>query len=396
MPLPEGSDQTYPFRAHSEYYYLTGIDRPGGVLAFDPRQPSSKGWVSFVPDVTEAEKMWEGRTQGVGTPLSRLEAWLGSRRGRPIVNLGAQLRGVCSDESEISLVREQFTHARRTKDDVEISLLRRAAAATAAGFSAVRKQMRPGVTERMLQIELEAEFFRNGADRIGYGPIIGSGPNAAVMHFSPSRRKVKHDDFVLIDAGAEVERYVIDVTRTFVVGHKPTQFQCDLLSLVLAAERAAIDRCMPGAEWKELHLKTAIELTDGLINLKLMKGCAESLVEQGAHTLFFPHGVGHLVGLGVRDASGQYPGRPKDEAAALKNLRMDLPLAAGYVTTVEPGLYFIPSILNDPKRRRQHRQSVDWHRVDHCLSLGGVRIEDTVLVTENGPEVLTAAIPSDW
>jgi hypothetical protein len=81
---------------------------------------------------------------------------------------------------------------------------------------------------------------------------------------------------------------------------------------------------------------------------------------------FFPHGVGHLVGLGVRDASGRYPGRLKDETAALKNLRMDLPLAAGYVTTVEPGVYFIPSILNDPKRRRQHRQSVDWHRVDHC------------------------------
>lgn len=116
MPLPEGSDQTYPFRAHSEYYYLTGIDRPEGFLAFDPRQPSSKGRVSFVPDVTEAEKMWEGRTQGVGRPLSRLEAWLGSRRGRPIVNLGAQLRGACSDESEISRVREQFTHARRTEE----------------------------------------------------------------------------------------------------------------------------------------------------------------------------------------------------------------------------------------------------------------------------------------
>ena len=247
----------------------------------------------------------------------------------------------------------------------------------------------------MLQVELEAEFFRNGADRTGYETIIGSGPNAAVMHFSPSRRRIEHGDFVLVDAGAEVDRYVIDVTRTFVVGHKPTQFQRDLMSLVLAAERAAIPRCVPGAEWKDIHLQTAIELTDGLINLKLMKGRAESLVEQGAHTLFFPHGLGHLVGLGVRDASGRYPGRPKDETAALKNLRMDLPLAVGYVTTVEPGLYFIPSILNDPKRRRQYRQSVDWHRVDRCLSLGGVRIEDTVLVTENGPKILTAAIPYD-
>ena len=127
-----------------------------------------------------------------------------------------------------------------------------------------------------------------------------------------------------------------------------------------------------------------------------MNGNAGSLVEQGAHTLFFPHGPGHLVGLGVRDASGRYPGRQKDESAASRNLRMDLPLGPGYVTTVEPGLYFIPAILNDPKRRRQYRQSVNWHRADHYIGCGGVRIEDNVLVTENGPEVLTASTPTDW
>jgi Xaa-Pro aminopeptidase len=396
IPLPEGTDQTYPFYAHPEYYYLTGIDSPGGVLAFDPRQRSSKRWVSFVPEVTETEKMWEGRTQLSGTPLPGLEPWLGIRHGRPIINLGAPLRGVRSDESDVARTREQFTHVRRAKDDVELSLVRRAAAATTKGFSAVRRHIRAGVSERALQIELETEFFRNGADGVGYGTIVGSGPNSAVMHFSPSRREILRGEFVLIDAGARVDHYVIDVTRTFVAGHKPTLFQRDLFSLVLEAERNAISRCVPGAEWKDLHLKAAIEMTAGLIELKLMKGNAESLVEQGAHTLFFPHGLGHLVGLGVRDASGRYPGRPKDESPALRNLRMDLPLAAGYVTTVEPGLYFIPAILNDPKRRQQYRQSVNWPRVDNCLGCGGVRIEDNIVVTENGPEVLTASIPTDW
>jgi Xaa-Pro aminopeptidase len=216
------------------------------------------------------------------------------------------------------------------------------------------------------------------------------------LHFSPSRRKIRRGDFVLIDAGARVDRYVTDVTRTFVAGRKPTHFQRDFFSLVLGAERNAISRCVPGAEWKELHLRAAIEMTDGLIELKLMNGNAESLVEQGAHTLFFPHELGHLVGLGIRDASGRYLGRSKDESAALRNLRMDLPLAAGYVLTVEPGLYFISGILNDPKRRRQYRQSVNWHQVDNYIGRGGVRIEDNVLVTENGPEVLTASIPTDW
>src|SRR5207248_11163066 len=102
---PEGTDQTYPFYAHPEYCYLTGIDSPGGVLAFDPRQRSSKRWVSFVPGVTEAEKMWEGRTQLAGTSLPRLEPWLGARRGRPIINLGAPLRGVRSDESDVAQPR---------------------------------------------------------------------------------------------------------------------------------------------------------------------------------------------------------------------------------------------------------------------------------------------------
>src|SRR5438552_1091408 len=216
--------------------------------AFDPRQRSSNAWVSFVADVTEAEKMWEGRTEGAGTPVSRLEAWLGRRRSRPIINLGARLRGVRSDESDVAHVREQFTHARRSKDEVEIESLRRAAAATAAGFSTLRQHIAPGITERALQIELEAEFFRHGADRVGYGTIVGSGPNAGVLHFSPSQRKIKRGDFVLIDAGAEVDRYVIDVTRTYVAGSKPTQFQRDLLNLVSSVERAAIKRCLPGTE----------------------------------------------------------------------------------------------------------------------------------------------------
>src|SRR5437899_11120450 len=144
MPLPEGSDQTYPFCAHPEYYYLTGIDSPGGVLAFDPRQRSSKGWVSFVPSVTEVEKMWEGRTQLVGTPLPRLEPWLGARRGRPIINLGAPVRGVRSDESDVARTRERFTHVRCAKDEVELSLPRRAAVATRTGFSSFRQPMQAG------------------------------------------------------------------------------------------------------------------------------------------------------------------------------------------------------------------------------------------------------------
>ncbi len=392
IPLPEGSDQTYPFRSHADYYYVAAHECAGGVVAFDPRDGASAGWVSFVPAVTEGERVWEGRQQLPGTPLAHLESWLAARTGRKIAALGAAVRLVSADEATTARVRDHFKHARRPKDAHEIALIRRAAEATARGYAKLPALLRPGVTERALQIELEAEFARGGGTRPGYGTIVGTGPNAAVLHFEPSYRAAQPGEFVLVDAGAEIERYMADVTRTYVVG-EPSAFQRDLYQVVLAAEERAIARCVPGAEWKEIHLAAATEMVAGLVSMGVMRGSPSSLVEQEAHALFFPHGLGHMVGLGVRDGSGLLPGRTKDPRPCLKSLRMDLPLAAGYVVTIEPGLYFIPALLNDPARRARYRECVNWPLVEQYLALGGVRLEDNVLVTDGAPEVLTSAIP---
>jgi Xaa-Pro aminopeptidase len=394
VPLPENSDQSYPFRSHAEYYYLAGRECAGGVLGFDPRDAAAAGggWVDFEPPVTEEQRVWEGRCPAVGLPLSELQPWLEARRHRPLIQLGAPVAGVVSDPTTVEPIRDALTHARRVKDAAEIALLRRAAAATARGYARACEVLRPGHTERSLQIELEAEFFRGGGSTTGYATIIGSGPNAAVLHFSPSGRVIGPGEFVLIDAGAEVERYTADVTRTYVTG-TPTPFQHDLYQAVLQAQDRAISRCVAGAEWKDIHLATAVDLVAGLVAMGVMRGAPESLVEQDAHTLFFPHGLGHMVGLGVRDAGGLAPGRRKDARASLRSLRMDLPLLPGYVVTVEPGLYFIPLLLNQPERRARYRDAVNWPVVDANLQLGGVRIEDNVLVTAGAPDVLTRAIP---
>ncbi|MSU69137.1 MAG: M24 family metallopeptidase [Opitutaceae bacterium] len=394
IPLPEGSDQTYPFRSHADYFYLAGQECVGGVVAFDPRDSGANegGWISFVPAVTEGERVWEGRQQTLGTPLAALDAWLAARRGRPIVMLGAPLRNLSADEMHTLRTRQWFKHARRSKDAHEIALIRRAAAATAPGYAKLHSLLRPGVTERALQIELEAEFFRHGATRPGYGSIVGSGPNAAVLHFEPSSRAARPGEFVLVDAGAEIDRYMADVTRTYVVG-EPTAFQRDLYQVVLSAEQRAITRCVPGAEWKDIHLATAVEMVGDLVEMGVMRGAPESLVEQEAHTLFFPHGLGHMVGLGVRDGSGLQPGRSKDPRPCLRTLRMDLPLAPGYVVTIEPGLYFIPALLNDPARRERFHDCVNWPLAEQHLHIGGVRIEDNILVTPGAPENLTSFIP---
>ncbi|MFA6046687.1 MAG: aminopeptidase P N-terminal domain-containing protein, partial [Phycisphaerales bacterium] len=389
---PEGSDQTYPFRAHSEYLYVAGFECAGAIVAFDPHDGPQSGWQSFVPLVTEAEVIWEGREQPPGTLLTDFKPWLESRRGRPVATLGARVSDVPSDDGATERIREAFTHARRSKDAHELSLLRRAASATATSYALIRDFIRPGVTERGIQIALEAEFLRHGGTRPGYGSIVGSGPNAAVLHFEPSRRMVGDGDFVLIDAGAEVDRYTVDVTRTFVAG-QPSAFQRDLHQVVRRTEERAIARCVAGAEWKRLHLAAAVDLVEGLVDMGVMHGHPTALVEQEAHTLFFPHGLGHMVGLGVRDASGRAPGRARDPRASLRTLRMDLPLAPGYVVTVEPGLYFIRPLLMDPARRARFAHAVNWNLVDEHLHLGGVRIEDNVLVTDGAPEILTREIP---
>jgi Xaa-Pro aminopeptidase len=394
IPLPENSDQTYPFRSHSEYLYLAGEECAGGIVVFDPRETSEHRWISFVPEVTEAERVWEGRTQLAGTPRAQFDAWLSARAGRPVAVLGSPLPGLNANIEVSRSLREQLRHLRRPKDAHEIALIRRAAAATAPGYAKLRELLRPGVTERALQIELEAEFFRAGGTRPGYGTIVGTGPNSAILHFEPSHRAAQAGEFVLVDAGAEIDRYLADVTRTYVVG-LPSPFQRDLYQVVLAAEQNALARCRPGAEWREIHLAAAVEMMGGLVAMGVMRGNPSSLVDQEAHTLFFPHGLGHMVGLGVRDGSGLEPGRTKDPRASLKNLRMDLPLRPGYVATVEPGLYFIPPLLNDPVRRERFRDAVNWPLVDQHLHLGGVRIEDNVLITDDAPEVLTAAIPKD-
>jgi Xaa-Pro aminopeptidase len=391
--IPGGLDQTYPFRAHPEYFWLTGLECPGGVLALDT---ATAEWTHFAPTVSELEKVWDGREQAPGLPLTELAAYLAARRGRSIVNLGAELPGVKPDHTRVTAVRETFTHARRAKDGQEIHLLERAAEASAAGYRRARPLIKAGATERAIQIELEAGFAHAGGDRTAYDTIVGGGPNSVIFHFTPSQRAFQAGELVLIDAGAEVARYCADVTRTYPASGRFTSLQTQIYEIVLNAQMRAVSACRSGREWRNIHLDCCRDIAEGLLSAGVLKGDASDLVDRGVVALFFPHGVGHLVGLGVRDAGGRLPGRGPRPLPGGINLRVDLPLEPGYVVTVEPGLYFIPAILNDPARREKFRDAVNWSMIDGPLAgFGGIRIEDNVLITTSEPRNLTAAIPKD-
>ena len=387
--IPGRADRTYQFRSHSEYFYLTDRERPGGVLAFD----ADGGWVDFVMPVSREELVWEGApvdTQD-GVPADELGSWLAGRRGRPIVNLGAPIAGVGSDEELGAEFRRHLNYVRRPKDLLELERMRIAERATSAGFAAVVPLLGAGRTERAVQIELEAEFFRQGADFLAFETIVASGANSGVLHFPPTARALADGELVLIDAGAEFRAYASDVTRTYPVSGSFSPEQAAIHELVARAGVAAAARALPGTEFRDIHRTAATTIAEGLTDFGLLRGSSDALVESGAVSLFFPHGIGHMVGLGVRDAGEVLPGREPEPG--MPRLRADLPLEAGHVVTIEPGIYFIPALLEDPDTRAGLREFVIWDRAEAMLGFGGVRIEHNVHVTDEGPEVLTADIP---
>jgi len=380
IPVPGRGDRTYPYRAHSEYFYLTDRERPRGVLAFDP----SEGWVEFVAPVTAEELLWTGLAgdrEGVpeGTrPLDELESFV---RDRPVRRLGA------AADPDVAL-RDALIRVRRPKDDVEVERMRVAAEATRAGFLHLASLIEAGRSERELQVALEAAFLRNGGDFLAFETIVAAGDHAAVLHFAPTAQVLRDGELLLVDAGAEFRGYASDVTRTYAVGGVFAPEQALVYETVQRAGEAAINVCRAGVNWHDIHFAAALVVADGLIELGVLRGERASLVESGAVALFFPHSVGHMVGLGIRDA-GAASDEAREPPPGLPRLRVDIQLAPRQAWTVEPGIYFVPALI----ARARDRNDVVWHRVDKLQGFGGVRIEQNVLIEDDGCEVLTAAIP---
>lgn len=387
---PGRADVTYRFEAHTEYLYLTDRNQPHGVLAFDPQE----GWIDFVSPITADDRLWSGAPaeDPDGPTTDDLEAWLRARSSRPTTWLGSAPEGAQVDSELSQELRFALDRVRRPKDQIELERMRVAEQATRAAFAVAVELMREGVSEREVQVELEAEAMRSGADAMAYDTIVGGGPNSAVLHFAPTRRTFGAGELVLIDAGGEYLGYASDITRTYPVGGNLSPLQQEVHAIVHAAQQAAISNCRPGIEWRDIHRIAALQIAEGLIAHGVLRGQAESLLEAGAIWLFFPHGIGHLVGLGVRDAGGPLAERRHDPKP-YPNLRIDLPLETGMVVTVEPGIYFVPAILNDPDNRHRYSDQVDWGVVDERLGFGGIRLEENVLITPDGHDVITADVP---
>ena len=377
------------------------------------------GWMLFAPVASQEDRVWHGASEPLEAlgarvglerirPLDELGAWLGERADHPAALLGSrdvlerpigyglqpgQLEALAFDADLSQRLEARVHAARRCKDDVELAFMRAAAVCSRAGHLAGLRTARAGVTERAVQVEIEAAFERAGAERPAYGSIVAGGANAAVLHATPGRRALADGDLVLVDAGAEFEGYDSDVTRTWPLAARFTASQRAIYEIVLDVQRAAIEGVAPGTEFRELHLAACRRIAAGLVDFGLLKGDPDGLVEQDTHALFFPHGLGHMLGLATHDVGGWVPGRARSDRPGLKYLRIDTPLEVGDVVTIEPGIYFVRALLCSAELRAKHHDAVNWDLADAMLDWGGVRIEDDVRVTPAGPDVLTDAIP---
>ncbi|MBT3222424.1 MAG: aminopeptidase P family protein [Proteobacteria bacterium] len=384
---PSGLDQVYPFVPFAEYYWLTGSQRPGGIITYDHQS----GWTDFVRPASTDERLWEGEPEvPPGEDVAGFAEWLKAQTGS-IAAVGAKVEGVEADKEASELAQSRLDISRRAKDEAELELIGRAVNGTARGFAHVRDQIRPGVNERFLQIELESTMYRHGCDGVGFGTIVGAGTHSAVLHFEPGERVVGDDDLVLVDAGGSILGYTADVSRTYSAKGKFTHEQQAIYDIVLAAQLASIDKCRVGVEWADVHRTAAATLAQGLVDLGILKGKIDDLLDSEAISLFFPHGVGHMLGLGVRDVGGRAVGRELRKVCGAR-LRVDLPLEQHFLMTIEPGLYFVPAIIDSAENQQKFADAVAWDSLDRWRPVGGVRIEDDILVTADEPKNLTQAI----
>ena len=390
-------DTEYRYRQDNDLYYLTGFPEPESVCLLSPQHDKER-FILFVRPRDKDKEIWTGKRFGVegakeifgadaAYPIDKLDEVLpehiaavekvyyalgrDERMNAKILELmnRGRLQRPRSGRGPVSLIDPgEILHEQRLRKSAEeIGLMRRAVTASAAAHHAAMTQTRPGMYEYEIEALLEFHFRRLGAEGPAYPSIVASGANATILHYTLNNQRMQEGALLLIDAAAEYGCYCSDVTRTFPVGARFSPLQRDIYNLVLTAQKQAIAMVCPGVRFDDVHQRATEILVDGLREFGLLEGHTREIIEKGEHRRFYMHRTSHWLGMDVHDV-GKYK---LDEVSRT--------LEPGMVLTVEPGIYI----------------AEDAEGVDDRYRGIGVRIEDDVLVTAEGHEVLSAAIPKD-
>ncbi len=407
----------YAFRAESHFLYLTGLQLPGAALLVDGARTTL-----FVPRPADDDALWHGEAEGIaavrektGVDEVAFADELAARvKGRAVATIPSNCDVTASLQSSVlgrpiaprsaakvegvdGMLADAMIALRLSHDEAAIAQMRRSVEATARGHLAGARALSPGVREAQVRAAIEAEFVACGMTT-AYGSIVTT--HGEVLHHERSDGIVARGDLLLVDAGAEnAEGWSSDVTRVYPAGGSFSATQRVIYDLVLAANRAAIDKVRPGVRYRDVHVEAGRTLVRGLVDLGVLRGDVDGLVERGAYTLFFPHGVGHLLGLDVHDMedlgdrAGYAPGRTRSTRFGDRYLRLDRDLVPGMAVTIEPGFYQVPAILADAAISGPFRGDLDREKLARFADVRGIRLEDDVLCTAGEPDVLTRAIP---
>lgn len=401
----------YPFRANSHFLYFAGLPLENAAIALD-----GGNLTLFKDDDPPESALWQGEmpkrrdiAAEIGAnehyPFSELSKFTPQAATlpvqdvttyqqqcqllhRPLQPLSSRDLALAKAVIKLRLCHDDFA-INQIKEAVKVSI-----SAHKAGMSAAPHCRR----EAQVRAAIEGEIMAHNMT-CAYPSIVTT--RGEILHNEDYSGELQPDDLILADVGAETPLgWASDITRTYPVKGRFSATQRSLYDVVLAAHDACIDKLHPGVEYSDIHLLGATVLAEGLINLGILRGQAEDLVDRDAHALFFPHGIGHLLGLDVHDLedlgdlAGYAPGRTRRDRFGFRYLRLDRSLQPGMIVTIEPGFYQVPDILNNTELREKYQDCVDWECLEMFSDVRGIRIEDDVLITETGSEVLTQDIPN--
>jgi Xaa-Pro aminopeptidase len=388
-------DVEFPFRADSDFFYLTGFGEPEAVAVLVPHRPQGE-YILFCRERDPERETWDGLRAGLDGATSefgaddafpfsdmddilpgllenksrvyytmgldaefdqRVVGWVRAVRGRGRAGVRAP--------EEIIALGHILHDMRLYKSKAEIAAMRQASQITVEAHRRAMRVCHPGMYEYQIEAELQHAFMHGGARSTAYPPIVGGGANGCILHYRENNAVLQDGDLLLIDAGAEYDCYAADVTRTFPVNGRFSPAQREAYEVVLEAQLAAIEKAVPGNHWNEPHEAAVRVITRGLIDMGILKGKLAALLKSEAYRPYYMHRTGHWLGLDVHDVGDYKVGG---------QWRV---LEPGMVLTVEPGLYFKAGTRGLAKR---------WWNI-------GIRIEDDVLITKSGNEVLTAEAP---
>ena len=413
-------DNTYPFRAGSHFLYFTGTSIPDAALLV-----ADSEMTLFAPSPDPSAALWHGPSPGLDELGGALEL-----RVRPTAELAARVRDLSGEIATVSpnddvtagwlsellgrrieprrgarvpdgtpdaVLADALVALRLSHDEGACAQLRQAAAATALAHAAGMRATRPGLREADVMATMIATIYASGMS-ISYEPIVTV--HGEVLHNQSYTNPIAAGDLLLADVGAETpEGWAGDVTRTWPASGRYSATQRALYDVVLEAQRLAISMVRPKTRYRAIHEAASRRILEGLVHLGIFRGDVDGLTERGAHALFLPHGIGHLLGLDVHDMedlgdrAGYARGRTRSTRFGDRYLRLDRDLVPGMAVTIEPGFYNVPGILNDAALTASLGNDLDRTKLAAFSDVRGIRIEDDVVVTESEPEVLTAAIP---